>query len=239
MKPYTVIDIETIRQPDLKEPTEHWIDKHIRQDLKKPEIIERHRTEARAKWYDEAALDHRRGCILCVGLLAGEADEPLILYGEDPKVLSGPFLSAFSNERDMLVGFWDALRNWHGDIVGFSIREFDWPYLQARSAVHGLIPSIWPTLAKYRLDMGMVDWREISSNWNPNAGRGWRLEEYAYHLNLQHQPTGRGGQMAEWYEAGEHDKIIEHLKDDLFTTRDLHEFYGPSYLGKGERPSYG
>lgn len=218
-----ILDIETSAGENLPAPPEAVLTKGIRADFK-PETVERKREENKKAWAEKAALDWRLGQVIAVGTIYRD-HEPIVTHsGRDAEDLT---------ETEMLSGVWTYLAGHHNTrpVVGFNIRPFDLPYLIGRSAVCGVKPSRKFNLAKFRTDLGVVDWCDLLSNWDPSHLTGWTLDYYAKVFNLENQPWGDGAEISEKWKAGDYDYVLKHLSSDLLTTRELHDRFAPAFLG--------
>ncbi len=111
------------------------------------------------------------GSIVAIGLFDVERDEGAVYYTSDIEELDvehGQFILKSRNEKDMLVDFWEGAKN-YDTFVTFNGRGFDVPFLNIRSAVHGIRPT--------------HDLME---------GRYLYQQKYARHVDLQDQMTFYG-----------------------------------------------
>lgn len=210
-----VLDIETAPISTLPPPPESIIDKGTG-NLKDPAKIEAKREANQAAWVERAALDWRLGQIVAVGLLP---------FGKEPVTL----VRGTGNEADMLAQAWELLKN-GGEVIGFNLRSFDLPFLLGRSAVNGIRPTRRFQRARFRTDLGIIDWCEILSDWGNFDMTGWSLEQYASFFGLKTTAYGSGAEVPERWAAGDYDYINNHLVADLLMCKELHELFAPAFL---------
>jgi predicted PolB exonuclease-like 3'-5' exonuclease len=121
------LDVETVgrKVEEIPERALDYLLKALERDQPPPEELDRRREELFARF----GLDPTTGRIVCVGIVDVE----------------GAFERAFSDdsERDLLESFW----GWYAEarpelVVTFNGKRFDVPFLNLRSAVHGLAPPV-------------------------------------------------------------------------------------------------
>lgn len=122
-----VLDIETVGQSreDIPARALDYLFRALERDHPEPEELERRRQELQSRF----GLDPTTGRIVCVGVLDTET----------------AFERAFTNiaEKDLLASFWDWLAETRPAlVVTFNGKRFDVPYLNIRSAIHGLAPEV-------------------------------------------------------------------------------------------------
>lgn len=119
------------------------------------------------------------------------------------KILSG-------DEKDILKSFWETLDKNKGEtIVGFNIKNFDMPFLTARSFINNI--KIAPFTIKNILDL-----RENINAFRYGQTRG-KLKEYATLLGIETMEVD-GSNVAKLFFDKEIDTIKEYLKKDLDIT---------------------
>ena len=123
------------------------------------------------------------------------------------------------NEKEILTQFWSEWnlimeKNAITGIVGFSINNFDIPFIIARSFIHGV--KIRPFTLKQ-----VIDLREKINAYRYGKTRG-RLKEYAKLLGLPVLDVD-GGDVASLYKNDNTEKLKEYLSNDLFITDELYK----------------
>jgi predicted PolB exonuclease-like 3'-5' exonuclease len=121
-----VLDIETIGQSveEIPERALDYLFRGLERDAPDPEELERRRGEL----FSRLGLDPTTGRIVCVGVLDSETS----------------FERTFSHtdEKELLESFWQWLEGARPTLfVSFNGRRFDVPYLNIRSAIHGIEPA--------------------------------------------------------------------------------------------------
>ena len=122
-----VIDIETVGQA-LEEIPGRAVDSLFR-ELSAGEISEEELEQRRGEIIDRFGLDPTTGRIICIGLLELQTGEEKAVYGIDEDLL--------------LQSFWEILDRSHPDLfVSFNGKRFDFPYINIRSAIRKVVPSM-------------------------------------------------------------------------------------------------
>lgn len=83
------------------------------------------------------------GSIVAIGLYDLERRHGLVYYsgvGNDTEIVHGDFILKVRSEKEMLEDFWEGAKSYN-TFVTFNGRGFDVPFLNLRSAVHGIRPS--------------------------------------------------------------------------------------------------
>jgi len=120
-----VVDIETVGQSveEIPERALDYLFRGLERDAPDPEELERRRKDLLSR----LGLDPTTGRIVCVGILDSESS----------------FERTFSHidEKELLESFWRWLESARPTLfVSFNGRRFDVPYLNIRSAIHGIEP---------------------------------------------------------------------------------------------------
>lgn len=138
---YTVIDIETRPDPNLKDNKEYWTE--VEEDLrppshyKDPAKIAAWRKERMETLVGQQALSPLTGSVCCYGRLL-----------VDPCEASSVLVAVDEHENTLLKLI--AAEIERGDVlVGFNLRHFDLPFLWARMAMHGIRSNL-PAIRDYR-----------------------------------------------------------------------------------------
>lgn len=123
-----VLDIETVGQrvDEIPERALDYLYRALERDRPEPEELERRREDLISR----LGLDATTGRVVCVGVLDSE--------GTLEKTFTHP------SERELLVSFWRLLEEVRPElVVTFNGKRFDVPYLNIRSAIHGLEPAVF------------------------------------------------------------------------------------------------
>lgn len=136
-----VFDIETVgEQWDSLDETTHavlarWIDRSART----PDEREVQMRDLR----EGLGFSPLTGSIVAIGLYDLELRTGVVYYVHDEVVADvphGDFVLKVRSEREMLEDFWEGARS-YDTFVTFNGRGFDVPFLNLRSAIHGIRPA--------------------------------------------------------------------------------------------------
>lgn len=122
-----VLDIETVGQrvEDIPERALAYLYRSLARDRPDPEELARRKADL----IDRFGLDPTTGRIIVIGLVEAESGREKSFHD--------------SSEKELLTAFWDWLDSERPSlIVTFNGKRFDVPYLNLRSAVHGLEPRV-------------------------------------------------------------------------------------------------
>lgn len=135
-----IFDIETVgeRWDELDATTQEsltrWVDRtHTGEER------EALRTDIR----ESLGFSPFTGSIVAIGLYDLERGEGVVYYvseSADEESTHNAFTCKARSEDDMLAAFWDGARE-YDTFVSYNGRRFDVPFLNIRSAVHGIAPS--------------------------------------------------------------------------------------------------
>jgi len=173
---------------------------------KDPVKIKRNKEEKMAKLLEKAALSPLSGKVVCVGLGMEQEDG-----GWDV----GCFVDRVGEEAQLLHDVDVAINKILpvGYIVTFGGRKFDFPFLTARSMIHGLkLGFPWPVGYDHsHIDMFDQLGEGSLEDWSILCGEGKK----------QHH----GGEIAELIEKEDWDSIILHCTEDILKTAALFDRY--------------
>jgi hypothetical protein len=169
-----------------------------------------------AKWMAEksegAAIDQHLktsfdgafGRIFCVGMLIAKGNNA------DGRVFYG-------DERSVICSVWDELFHIDGlfQVIGHNLFNFDLPFLNKRSIIHGVKPTRSINMARYRSD-AVYDTMQMWGNWS--FGDSIKLDTLAKVLGLGGKTEGVDGSHVYpmWLE-GKHREIAEYCCQDVLT----------------------
>jgi DNA polymerase elongation subunit (family B) len=122
-----VLDIETVGQPveDIPERALQYLYRSLERDRPEPKELEARKAEL----IDRFGLDPTTGRVIVIGLVESETG------------VERSF--AEPSEKKLLTAFWDWLAEEKPSlVVTFNGKRFDIPYLNVRSAIHGLMPRV-------------------------------------------------------------------------------------------------
>jgi hypothetical protein len=164
--------------------------------------------------YDEASKRARSfhpylGWICCISVVRGKV-------GENMGTPYSWSASSPDEEKDMLHRFWGDIAQVKGTPrwATYNGKEFDVPFLTARSAYHGLTPSRKDMLNTYpysqdpHIDLSKV-WMRVASS----------LEEMCAHLGVPSPKDGMDGSgVAEAVSAGRMHEVRDYCENDAVAT---------------------
>lgn len=121
-----VLDIETVGQTveEIPERALEYLYQSLERDGPDPEEVERRRRDLISR----LGLDPTTGRVVCIGVLDSESSFERTFASPDEKTLLQSFWAWLEGARPSLF-------------VTFNGRRFDVPYLNIRSAIHGIEPA--------------------------------------------------------------------------------------------------
>lgn len=207
-RPVLVFDIETFPMPDcaqyLTEPVE------APANYKDPVKIAAYVEDKRMRQVLEAGLDLDLCEIAAIGWW----------WSDGQRHHEGCVSRQTESESELLQDFWNVAAG--SELIGFNCLHFDLPVLLRRS-LYLNVPALSVSVDKYRHD-GVSDIAEVLTF----GGRmKWRsLAFYAKRFGISHDDSVKGDQIADLVAIGQWDKVCEHVKADVQTTRLLAERIG-------------
>lgn len=207
-----VLDIETVGQPveEIPERALDYLFKSLERDAPDPEDLERRREDMIARF----GLDPTTGRIVVIGLLDVETRAETVFSD--------------ASEVQLLSRFWEWLAgNEHAPYVTFSGKRFDVPFLNIRSAIHGLKPSkVIP--AEPMSTYPHFDVREVFEG-NDRRRRG-SLDYFTAIFGLPSPKTKMdGAKVNDAYAEGRLNDIVQYCLEDCRATAGLYERLAPLY----------
>lgn len=201
-----IIDIETYRNLNRPDFLKYKLgDVSAPSNYKDPEKIAQYKAEQSAKLLGKAALSPLTGKIILIGMK--KDDEPFNYLGlsSTSHGINNP------DEKAMLQIFWDILFNNADIIYTYNGKEFDFPFIFARS----LLLDVKPT----------ISWNELTNKYNNRVhvdlshllGEG-KLQEWSYLLGETNTLASEGNMVDEWYGVGNYQAIIDHCHADILNT---------------------
>ncbi len=207
-----VLDIETVSQPveEIPERALEYLFKSLARDQPDEEELERRRDDMISRF----GLDPTTGRVIVIGLLDVDTRAE----------------TAFSDdsEKELLTKFWDWLAaNEHEPYVTFNGKRFDIPFLNVRSAIHGLNPSkvipADPLTTRPHFDV-----REVFEG-NERRRRG-SLDFFTAIFGIP-SPKSKmdGAKVNDAYAEGRLDDIVQYCLEDCRATAAIYERLAPLY----------
>lgn len=223
-----IFDIETSGEDfdSMDSVTQDELLKYARNNSDDEEEFERNKQAVK----NRTGLNPLTGQVVTVGLLDAYQDQGAVYYqapGADleTKTERGIKLAAMS-EADMLKQFWLVMEHC-GCAVGFNSRRFDAFFLNVRSAVHGIRPSVDLMSNRYlgsqRGPLRHIDLLDQLKYYGAVWGDGMSLHMWCRAFDI---PTPKGddvdgSKVAQLFALGQYLKIARYNIDDLYATREL------------------
>jgi hypothetical protein len=207
-----VLDIETVGQPvdAIPERALDYLYKSLERDAPEPEDLARRREELIARF----GLDPATGKVIVIGLLDVDSATETVFAGDAEKAL--------------LAEFWDWLgASEHERYVTFNGKRFDVPFLNVRSAIHGLAPAkVIP--AEPLSTRPHFDVREVLEG-NDRRRRG-SLDFFTAIFGLPSPKTNLDGtKVNDAYAEGRLDDIVQYCLEDCRATAAIYQRLAPLY----------
>ncbi|OIO51834.1 hypothetical protein COY93_01600 [Candidatus Uhrbacteria bacterium CG_4_10_14_0_8_um_filter_58_22] len=224
-----IFDIETVARPFER------LDPSL-QD----KVVERAATRAREESADpEATLEEEKNLlalnplyaeVAAIGVLDAETDRGAVYYvapGQEGQEIEEDDikLSALS-EGDALRRFWEVARACR-KLVGFNSRTFDVPFLNVRSAVNGLRPSVDLMANRYlKLQPAPqhIDLLDQLTFYGATWPRRGSLHEWCLAFGISSPKVGgvSGSEVGQMFTGGRYLDIARYNVRDLQATRELY-----------------
>ncbi len=207
-----VLDIETVSQSveEIPDRALEYLFKSLARDQPDEEELERRREDMISRF----GLDPTTGRVIVIGLLDLETRAETVFSDE--------------SEVELLAKFWAWLRaNEHERYVTFNGKRFDIPFLNVRSAIHGLTPSkvipADPLTTRPHFDV-----REVFEG-NERRRRG-SLDFFTAVFAVP-SPKSKmdGAQVNDAYAEGRLDDIVQYCLGDCRATAAIYERLTPFY----------
>jgi 3'-5' exonuclease len=203
-KNIVIIDIETIpseTMPDIleiKAPANY----------KDPAKILAYQTENQLEVYKKQALDSMKGRIIIIGICYQDKISVYEMEGLEGQLMVD-FESIMTNLRDEI--------NETPHFVGWNISNFDLPWLW-RKAIQYNLPSLRRLIPKDNRNL----YTDLMKVWAADYKDYVSLSDCADFLGIEHGKDS-GADVYDYWKAGDIDKIIEHCRQDILTTKQVYE----------------
>jgi predicted PolB exonuclease-like 3'-5' exonuclease len=192
-----------------------------------------------AKIVDGLGLSPLTGRIVSIGMLDLEYDKAVVYY-DDPTIDEEKKVETIGNttykvmdEVGMLQNFWDGAKK-YTIFVTFNGRGFDIPFLMARSAVHGIHPTMDLMDGRYLYQQKRgyqhIDLYDQFSFYGSvrNPG-GLHLWCRAMGISTSKSEGVSGDAISEMYRAGRYMDIAKYNAEDIRATGELYKKYTEYY----------
>jgi DNA polymerase elongation subunit (family B) len=208
-----VIDIETVGQKVEGIPSRAV--EILFRSLQRMEGSEEDVEARKQEMIGRFGLDPTTGHIVCIGLLDVERDKEEAFYGTDEKVILQSFWEFLGKARPRLF-------------VTFNGKSFDFPYINIRSAILEIPPTMLLPTRRYSADPHF-DVREVLAG--DDRHRRGSLEYFCEIFGIA-SPKGQmdGSQVGEAFEQGRLEEIARYCLADCRATAALYQRLKPYYL---------
>lgn len=207
-----VLDIETVGQSieEIPERALDYLFRGLERDRPEPEELEGRRQDLISRF----GLDPTTGRVIVIGLVDTEKEAEHVFSADE--------------ERELLASFWEWLSaNEPECYVSFNGKRFDVPYLNVRSAIHGLSPRVVipsaPLTTRPHFDV-----REALEG-NDRRRRG-SLDYFCAVFGVPSPKSEMdGAAVGQAYEEGRLDEIVRYCLRDCRATAAIYEKLAPFY----------
>lgn len=211
---FVYFDLETIpcQDPDFLSVLERKVT--APKTIKKPESI--------AKWLDENRQSAAIEALSKTSFDGGRGHVCTIAWAKNDSPIAVRHAKTVADERAVIEDFFADLDPYHSEtLVGHNITGFDLGFLRKRAIALGITmptPQSMPRDPK-PWDKTVFD---TMSSWAGGTNR-ISMDELCNILGIQGKDGFDGSQVAGAWAAGEHDKISEYCRDDVYRTREIHK----------------
>lgn len=183
-------------------------------NLKKPESIE--------KWLADNRKNAAKDALAKTSFDGGRGHVCTIAWAKNDGEINVRHAKTTADERSIIADFFDDFDPYHKEVlVGHNIAGFDIGFLRKRAVYLGVKmppPNSFPRDPK-PWDRSIVD---TQAAWA--GGRDFiKMDELCQILGIQGKDGFDGSMVADAWARGEHDKIAEYCKDDVWRTREIHK----------------
>jgi DNA polymerase elongation subunit (family B) len=211
---FVYFDLETIpcQDPDYLSVLERKV--KAPGNIKKPESIQ--------KWLDENRKEAATEALSKTSFDGGRGHICTIAWAKNDSPIAVRHAKTIADERLIIEDFFADLDPYHSEtLVGHNITGFDIGFLRKRAIALGITmpsPQSIPRDPK-PWDKAVFD---TMSAWAGGTNR-ISMNELCDILGIQGKDEFDGSQVAGAWAAGEHDKIAEYCRDDVWRTREIHK----------------
>ena len=211
---FTYFDIETIpcQDPEYLEVLKRKVSAPA--SYKKPESIK--------AWLAENRDDAAKDALGKTSFDGGRGHVCTISWAKNDGPINVCHAKTISEEREVMETFFESFDPYHSEtIVGHYVTGFDIPFLMKRAVSLGVR---LPDRQSFPRDPKPWD-KSICDTMTMWAGARDRISMDALCeiLGIQGKGDFDGSQVAAAWARGEHDKIAEYCRDDVWRTREIHK----------------
>lgn len=211
---FVYFDLETIpcQDPEFLSVLERKVRPPA--NIKKPESIQ--------KWLDENRQEAAKEALAKTSFDGGRGHVCTIAWAKNDSPIAVRHAKTIADERQVIEDFFADLDPYHSEtLVGHNITGFDLGFLRKRAVALGIT---LPTSQSMPRDPKPWD-RTVFDTMSAWAGGTNRIsmDELCNILGIEGKGGFDGSQVAGAWAAGEHDKISEYCRDDVYRTREIHK----------------
>lgn len=211
---FIYMDIETIpnQDPEFLSVLERKV--KAPGTIKKPESIQ--------KWLDENREEAAKEALAKTSFDGGRGHVCTIAWAKNDSPIAVRHAKTVAEERQVIEDFFADLDPYHSEtLVGHNITGFDLGFLRKRAIALGIT---MPTQQSMPRDPKPWDKTvfDTMSAWAGGTNR-ISMDELCNILGIEGKDGFDGSQVAGAWAAGEHDKISEYCRDDVYRTREIHK----------------
>ena len=195
-------------------------------DERTKEVMTRWNDEQKVK--DELGFSPLTGEIVCIGVLDVEKNKGVIYYQSDEKsedFEEKDIIYKSMGEQEMLEKFWQGLAK-YDQVISFNGRAFDAPFLNIRSAIHGIRPSKNLIPYRYATDTNHIDLYDQLTFYGTSRSKG-NLHMFcrAFGIKSPKENGVTGDNVTELFKNKKFLDIARYNAGDLLATAELYKYW--------------
>ena len=195
-------------------------------DERTKEVMTRWNDEQKVK--DELGFSPLTGEIVCIGVLDVEKNKGVIYYQSDEKsedFEEKDIIYKSMGEQEMLEKFWQGLAK-YDQVISFNGRAFDAPFLNIRSAIHGIRPSKNLIPYRYATDTNHIDLYDQLTFYGTSRSKG-NLHMFcrAFGIKSPKENGVTGDNVTELFKNKKFLDIAKYNAGDLLATAELYKYW--------------
>jgi len=195
-------------------------------DERTKEVMTRWNDEQKVK--DELGFSPLTGEIVCIGVLDVEKNKGVIYYQSDEKsedFEEKDIIYKSMGEQEMLEKFWQGLAK-YDQVISFNGRAFDAPFLNIRSAIHGIRPSKNLIPYRYATDTNHIDLYDQLTFYGTSRSKG-NLHMFcrAFGIKSPKESGVTGDNVTALFKDKKFLDIAKYNAGDLLATAELYKYW--------------
>ena len=198
------------------------------------DLIDEGTREVMTKWNDEEKVKNELGFspltgeIVAIGVLDVEKNKGAVYYQSDEKLKDlkeGEIIYKSMSEKEMLEKFWQGITS-YDQVVSFNGRAFDAPFLNIRSAIHGIRPSKNLIPYRYATDTNHVDLYDQFTFYGTSRSKGnMHMFCRAFGIKSPKESGVTGDNVTQLFKDKKFLDIARYNAGDLFATAELYRYW--------------